>query len=307
MTSTNRFIAPIINVTSIPAPEALEALDTEALLEERMADFVARAVDEGVDYDVGTLEVDPIKIVQTTGARREMLLRERVNQGIRAVLPAYAQGADLENIAARANVSRLTLIPANEAAGVAAVMESDASLLIRYLASFSVPSAGSSDAYIYHALTSYPEARDVAVLGPSVHARPGEIEVVLLSEGGVATSNDTVASVLAYLKDGGRAPLTDVISVKPAAIIPYAISLHLTLPRGPDPAAVVAQAAAAVRAVADARYAIGMKVWTNLLAGAAYVANVLRVQQSSPSGDIQPGPDQAAYCTAVNITYEVDL
>lgn len=302
MTAVNRFIAPIINPKTLDAPTALEVLSAEDILAERMDDFVGRAEAGGLSYDVGSLETDPVKISQTTGAHREMQMRTRVNNSIKAVLPAYAQGADLEQIAARAGVGRIRIY---DDGGGLIFSESDTSLLVRYLASFAAPAAGSPDAYIYHALSFYPDARDVSVLGPDVHGRPGEVVIVLLAAGGAPVPGGVASGALAYLKAGHRAPLTDVISVLAAQLTQYSVHLRLTIPAGPDPAAIVAAAVLSVRNAADGRYAIGSRIWMNAIEGAGYVGNVLRVARISPSQDIDPGPYGAAYCASITIDYEV--
>lgn len=302
----NRFISPTINPANLPVPDAIEALDQEAILIERMTDFQARADQAGFPYDVGALEFDPIKIDQEAHSHRETLMRARVNSAVRAVLPAYAQGADLAAIAARANVERMILVPADPINGVPAVMEGDQSLLVRYLTSFATPAAGSEDGYIYHAIIAYPGFTDITVLGPGVHNVPGRASVYLLGPGGIPVESETVNAVREYLRQDYIKPLTDDLVVGAAGIVPYTIELKVTLPRGPAPAVVVDAATAAVRRAANARYGIGIQVYANALEGAAYVGNVLRVQRIQPAGDVIPGPSEAAWCTAVNIIYEVE-
>lgn len=304
VSNANRFIAPVINPSVLPAPNAIEPLSVEDLLTQRMDDFQARADEAGFPFDVGMLETDPIKIDQEVHAYRELMMRARVNSGIRAVLPAYAQGTDLDAIAARANVQRLMLVPATGDA--AAVMESDASLLLRYLTSFAVPAAGSPDGYIYHAVMAWPQARDIAVAGPEVHNVAGRAAIYLLADGGAAIDSDTIDDVRAYLHQRDIKPLTDQVTVAAAQVTTYAVNLTITLPPGPAPQAVINAARAAVRTLVDSRFAIGAKVWVNAIEGAAYVANVLRVTRQEPAEDIDPGPTGAAYCTAINITANVE-
>jgi phage-related baseplate assembly protein len=69
---------------------------------------------------------------------------------------------------------------------------------------------------------------------------------------------------------------------------------------------VAAAAQEQVRKAAEARYAIGATVYANAIEGAAYVGNVLRVRRSAPTGDIVVGPSQAAFCTQITITVEVE-
>lgn len=302
----NRFIAPVINPTTLPLPKAIEELDQETILAERMEEFQRRADQAGLAYDVGGLEFDPIKIDQEAHAHRETLMRARVNSAVRAVLPAYASGADLDAIVARANVRRLVVTPANPDTGAPAVMESDQSLLIRYLTSFAVPAAGSPDGYIYHALTVWPLARDINIVGPSVHGIPGRVEVYLLDGTGTEVSVETVALVRDYLRKDHIKPLTDEVVVAAASIIPYEVELTLLVPRGPAPSVVAQAAKDAVQKVADARFAIGARVYVNALEGAGYVGNALRVTRHKPAADIVPGPSEAAYCTSVTINVEVE-
>jgi phage-related baseplate assembly protein len=304
--NANRFIAPTINIADLPLPDAIEALDAEAIIAARMAQFQADADAAGFPYDVGALETDPIKIDQETHAFRELLMRSRVNSAVRAVLPAYAQGADLDAIAARANVERQLVTPADPINDIAAVYEDDAKLLVRYLTSFAVPSAGSVDGYIYRAVTAVPALRDVAILGPEYHGRAGRVYVRLLWEGGVTVPGDAVQAVIAVVRDtkGGR-PLTDDVVVSSAPITPYSLSLSIQVPPGPAPDAIAAAVQAAARKAADARYAIGAPVWRNYLGGAAYVANVQRVTLLSPEADVVPDAGGAAYCTDISVAVEV--
>jgi phage-related baseplate assembly protein len=302
--NVNRFIAPTINPAHLPLPNAIEDLDQEAILAARMADFQARADQAGFAYDVGDLEFDPIKIDQEAHAHRETLMRARVNSAVRAVLPAYAQGNDLDAIAARANVQRLVIEPATLEAP--AVMETDTALLLRYLTSFAVPAAGSADAYVYHGVKTWPQARDIAVLGPGVHGVPGRAAVYLLGSDGTPAADETCDRVREALHAPNAKPLTDIVTVAPAEIIPYEIALTITLPRGPAPAVIAKAAEEQIRKAAEARYAIGATVYANAIEGAAYVGNVLRVRRTAPDSDIVVGPSQAAFCMQITITVEVE-
>ncbi len=303
--NANRFIAPVINPAHLPMPDAIEQIALEDIISARMAAFVALADAEGLPYDVDGLETDPIKIDQEAHAYRELLMRARVNDGIRAVLPAYARGTDLDAIAARGNVERIVIAEANPATGTPAILESDEALLLRYLASFAVPGAGSRDAYIYHAVTAWPQARDIAVVGAEVHGVAGRASVYLMAESGEAVPEEAIAAVRAAVMQDNVKPLTDQVTIGEAVVSPYTVSLTITVPPGPAPEAVRQAAVAAVRQAADARYAIGARVYVNAIEGAAYVANVLRVERSAPTGDIDPGPIGAAYCAAIDIAVVV--
>lgn len=304
--NASSFIAPTLNPAHLPSPDAIEVIDQERIFADRMAEFQRRADAVGFPYDVGGLEFDPIVIDQQAHAHREALMRARVNSAVRAVLPAYAQGADLDAIVARANVERIIIQAADPANGIEEIRESDQNLLVRYLTSFAVPSAGSRDGYIYHALTVYPTARDVDVVGPDGHRRPGRASVFLLGQADDPVTPDTVQIVRERLMRPNVKPLTDEVVVSAATVVPYEIELNILVPRGPAPALVAQAAREAVERAATARFAIGAYVHVNALEGAAYVANVLRVQRVAPVGGVVVGTGEAPFCTEVKINVEVE-
>src|SRR5690606_3005832 len=91
----------------LPQPSIIETLDYEAVLAELVADVVARFVDAGVDYDVGNLATDPVKIILEACAYREILLRARINDAAKANLVPFSTGSDLDHLAAFYDVERL--------------------------------------------------------------------------------------------------------------------------------------------------------------------------------------------------------
>ena len=303
--NANSFIAPTLNPEHLPLPDAIEVIDQEQIFAERMAEFQRRADQVGFPYDVGGLEFDPIVIDQQAHAHREALMRARVNSAIRSVLPAYAQGSDLDAIVARANVERLVVDPGDPVNGIPPVMESDNNLLVRYLTSFAAPAAGSEDGYIYHALSAYPVARDIAVYGPGTHKKPGRASIYLLGEASAPVTPEIVQIVRERVTRSNVKPLTDEVIVSEATVSPYEVELNILVPRGPAPTLIAQAAEDAVWRAAEKRFAIGAYVYANALEGAAYVANVLRVTRVSPTEDVFVGAGEAALCTAVKINVEV--
>ena len=96
---------PVIRPELLQRPSVLESIDSDVIIEDRMARFKTRWFEEdppnAAQYDVGHLEFDPIKIVTENAAYFELLLRDRVNQAARAVMLAYAFGTNLDAIASR--------------------------------------------------------------------------------------------------------------------------------------------------------------------------------------------------------------
>lgn len=86
----------LIDLSKLPAPQLIEELDYEAILNE-MRKKLRELLPEWTGYE---LESDPANKVLEVAAYREMLLRQRVNEAARGVLIAFAQGSDLDQLAA---------------------------------------------------------------------------------------------------------------------------------------------------------------------------------------------------------------
>lgn len=300
-------IAPAfaIDPSTLPFPPAIKALNYDAIVVERGVLLKAKFAKHGVAYDVETLETDPGMILQQVDAERELLDKAAINDAVRAVLPAFAKGADLDHIVARANVVRRVLTPADPIAGTAAVMESDESLLVRYLESFSAPAAGSVSSYIARAVLAWPQAHDIRPLGPAFHRRPGRVEIVLLAAAGAGVPDAAIAAVFAGLQPEDARPMTDDTSVRPARVNRWTLSAHLQIPRGADASAVVAQARTSAAAFGSNRYFIGGAVPANAAAASLYVPNIERAIVTSPLLDLPVAGDAAPFLEAINITHEV--
>lgn len=143
---------PTIDLSQLPSPTIIEALDFETILIEVKAVMVA-AFPEDQQAAVAaalTLESEPLTIIAQAMTYRELLLRQRINEGAAACMLSHSTGDDLDNIAANLDTERLTITAATDTAD--AVMESDEALRLRAQAAFEGMSvAGPSAAYEYFA------------------------------------------------------------------------------------------------------------------------------------------------------------
>lgn len=294
-----------IDVSLLPPPEAIRGLSYTAIKAERLASLTARFAAAGLPYDAAALEGDAAVVLQEEDAWRELLDKAAINDAVRAVLPAYATGANLDAIAARANVERLVLAPADPVTGAAAVRESDAALLSRYLASFAAPAAGSVSGYVSRALTAWPAARDVHVYRSAIAGAP-RVNVVVLAAGATPAPAAAVAAIHARLHEPDAAPLTDAVSVRAATLVPWSYRARIAVRPGPDPAVVIEGARAALLRFGEERYRIAAEVPANAPASALYGPNVIRV---TPLDDPFPGvpaaPDAAPYLAGVVLEQEI--
>lgn len=162
----------VIDMSLLPAPEVVEALDFEAVFQAMLADLRER--DPAFD---ALVESDPAYKILEVAAYRELLLRQRVNDAARAVMLAYASGAALDHLAAIYGIARWE-------------GEGDAAFRARVQESFEAfTTAGPQRAYVWHAMAAVREwtdedgrrwrqrARDVTVSSPL----PGSVDLHVLA------------------------------------------------------------------------------------------------------------------------------
>lgn len=291
-----------IDLSLLPPPDVIEVIDYESILATRKARMRALLDEAGIlpDWDPDS-ESDPFVKFLEENAYREVLLRQRVNDGARAVLLATAKKNDLANLVARFGVERQLVTPADPDAvpPVPAVYETDARLLLRgQLAFEGLSVAGPRGAYRYHALSADPRVLDVGVSRPE----PGTVLVTVLStEGDGTASAELLDIVAAALNDEDVRPLNDRVEVQSAQIVHYTIAGTLYLSDGPDAAAVLDAAQAAAQAYADLRHAVGALVALSGIDGALHRTGVIRAVRTEPAAEIVPTATQAAYCDAVTL------
>ena len=299
-------MSSLIDLSTMPFPGVIQVLDYEALLAARLTRLKQRFAEEGVEWLMEALESDPAKILQEEDAYRQMLDLQRVNDALKAVLAAYSRGTNLDAIALRAGVTRLLVTPATET--TPAVYETDAQLLIRYLASFDAPAAGSEDAYIATARKVAPGLRDVRPLRSTAPGEGGHVRVILLPVAGQSVSVDAINAVSRACNGKAACPMTDYVSVQAATVISYEVVAKLYVPAGPDPLVVRQQAETAIAAFADAHYKIAKKptqIVMSAISAPLYAPNVSRVDLQSPSAAIDLAAGQAARMTSATVTVEV--
>jgi phage-related baseplate assembly protein len=304
------FMSNKLDLSRLPVPLLILGTQYEALLAARLASLQARlnaaAAATGTDpVDVLTLETEPTVILQQEDAYRQMLDHYLLDARFKGLLPAYAQGSDLDHVASRAGVSRLVITPAS--GSTPAVMESDASLVMRYLAGFGAPAAGSEDGYVFHARSVYPEAVHVYCLGPAENDTPGQVDVVVTAPLGVTTPGPVRTAIARRLNDPSVRPLTDMVNVIGAAPTNYAVQMVVDVLRGPDPQAVRAQVIRNLQAITTARYRGGGEVQRSALTAAAFDAGAVSVAISQPAEDIPRDPYRAPWCTGITVTVQERL
>lgn len=323
-----------VDLSRLPAPDAVELLDFETLYADAVARMKEEMAEQGLSFEARV--ADPSTLALRVFAYFAQLMRQRINDAVRAVLVAYAVGADLDNLAATFGVTRLTITPADEALGVAAVMESDTDFRRRIvLAPEGYSVAGPEGAYIYHALSSDPDVLDASATSPQpddikalvlsilqghgagadlVAAMttalesaiwPGEVVVSILSRSGNgAAGADLVATVNDYLSDETIRPLTDHVITQSADVVPNGISATIKTFSGPDGSVVMDAARSSIEAYVTESHRLGRDITLSGVFHALHVEGVQNVNLISPAANIIVSRTQAPFCTGISITYE---
>lgn len=286
-----------VDLSRLPFPDVVETIDFETILAAMLDDLRARD-----PAFTAIVESDPAYKVLEVAAYREVLLRQRVNEAAKAVTLAYAAGADLDQIAARYNVQRLVLVPANPSAfpPVAEVLEPDEDLRRRVQLAFEgLSTAGPEGAYVFHALGAHPDVLDASATSPT----PGVVVVSVLSRvGNGAPAAPVLAAVSSVLNDGEVRPLTDNVTVQAATIVNFTVVAALTLYPGPDAAVVLAEANARLADYLARSRRLGRDVTRSGIFAALHSEGVQNVALTQPAADVVVTPSQAANCTATTVT-----
>ncbi|PRF49916.1 baseplate assembly protein [Burkholderia multivorans] len=293
----------LIDLSSLPLPDALEVLDFETIYAARKAAMVSLWPEDERAEIAATLELEsePLARLLQENSYRELVWRQRVNDAVRAVMLAFAKGNDLEQRAALFSLKRLIVTPADPANNIEAVLESDDSLRERIqLAPQGFSVAGPAAAYVTKA-----RAVDGRIIdAQSSRPRPGDILVTLLSsEGDGTASRELCDAVAAALSAEDQRPLNDTVFVESAEIVPYRIHAkgYTRTTVGAD--VLIEQAQKNAQAYADKVHRIGVGVAESAVKGVCQAAGLSKTELIEPVGDIAIGRTQASYCVEVVVEY----
>jgi len=288
----------MLDLSVLPAPQVLEALDFEALYQSKLAAF---RLHMGENW-TADLESDPVTKQLELSAYGDMQLRARVNDAAKALLLAHAKGSDLDHLAANVNLQRLVIQAGDSQAvpPVEEVKEADDALRERVqLAYEGLTTAGPRNSYILHARNASALVADAEAESPS----PACVTVTVLSlESDGAAAPELLATVVAALNDEDVRPLGDRVTVQSAQVLPYRIDavLHMKGP-GPESDAALAEAERKLAAWVNPRRRLGIEVARSAIDAQLHVPGVARVELPGWQ-DIAPTRAQAAYCTGYSVT-----
>jgi phage-related baseplate assembly protein len=198
-----------MNLNELQAPEIIEELSFEEILQQMKERLVA--IDSEYTAFLGS---DPVMKLMEVAAYRELLLRQRINQAAKANLLAFATGSDLANLSLFCGITRRE-------------GETDEELRERTHAKIvGWSSAGSREAYKFHALNSDPRVKEANADSPE----PGLVRISILSkEDGGVVSADLLEKVTAHMLREDIRMLTDTVEVVPCGLIEVNVRAKIIL------------------------------------------------------------------------------
>jgi phage-related baseplate assembly protein len=288
-----------IDLSQLPAPDIVDALDYETILTERKARLVALYPQDQQAAIAATLalESEPIVKILQEGAYDEMLLRALVNDKARGLLLAYAKGTTLEHLAAFFDVDRLLITPGDPDNGIDPVYEDDDSLRERVqLAPSGFSVAGPTAAYVFHARAADGRVKAATAYSPSPTVM---IVTILAREGDGTASADLLNTVAKFLEE--KRPQTDEVTVQSAKIVRYAVRATLRFFSGPDRAVALAAAKKKTLQFTETMHRPGAEITEDGLYASMRVPGVQKVTLESPVHGVPIAIDEAAYCTGIEL------
>ena len=296
-------MSELVDLSKLDAPKVLEDLDFESLLADRKAEFIALfPQDERPFWQARlSLESEPITKLLQEVVYLQLMERNRINNAAKATMLAYANGSDLDVIAANYNVKRQVIQEANNnvTPKIPEILEDDTSLRLRTQLAFEGLSvAGPRSAYIFHALSAHPDVADVSVVSP----QPANVTVTILSRNGQGEADESLLNVVrAKLNDDDIRPIGDRVIVQSAVIQSYEIRAKLHLYRGPEYEPIKAAALKKLTAYTKEKHRLGRDISLSGIYAALHLEGVQRVELISPTADIVLPSSKSAYCTAINL------
>ncbi|MDW1616825.1 baseplate J/gp47 family protein [Vibrio sp. Vb2853] len=292
-----------VDIPKLPKPAVIEELDYEQILLEWIERY--KALDP--DYqDVN--ESDPVYKLIEVAAFREMVLRQRVNDGAHATMLAYAVDEDLDVIGANFDVQRLVIdegdpnaVPPRER-----IMESNEAFRYRIqLSNRAKNTAGSADDYEFWALSADGRVKSIATDSPK-----GTLTVtvsVLSHDGNGAASAELIKSVEDTLTPKGTRPLSDEVVVQSAKINEFAVVAELELFSGPSQSEVLKTAREQLDKWLSDSHRQGMDLTLDGFYASLRVPGVYKVHLTSPAADIINDQFSAGYANSITLTARVTV
>ena len=292
----------VIDLTALDPPDLVETLDFEDIYQEKLAHFMSIYEDWSA-----ALESDPVVKLIELAAWHEVRFRARVNDAARAVMLAFATGADLENLAALLDVRRATIDPGDPDAQppMGTVLEGDDRLKLRTQMSIETATvAGPLDAYIALALNASADVLDAKLDQPDA----GVVRLTILAASGDGVPGPMLLDTVKAAVSGETVrPLNDTVEVTAAERIDFVVDADVYVPTGPGGEAVFEARHEALDILISKNRKLGIGISLSALYGALNPvgSGVIDVDLREPAASIVCSRRQFANCRAISLVKKV--
>lgn len=322
----SRFTTP--DLASLGKIPALVSVDFEEI-RTRRAEFLKLALKENdIDYDVTELQTSPLMIATARGGGyEEVHYRQEINEAIRKLSLATANGGNLDHIGATYyGVSRQKDQDGED-------VDDERQRDITALAPEAFSTAGPLGAYVFHALEldgvndvadawAYSE-EDSATYSEILHAdaytegqrltpfeNRGEGDPVLAPEILVvivpsldygAADPALMSRVFTAITGKEVRPLGDNVRVELAEILDYEVEMELLYAPGADPEPLIEDAVKRLEQYTARRRRVGVTAQRVSLGGAGNITDVEHINLIQPENDVGGGSKQAPNCTGITV------
>ncbi|WMN59288.1 baseplate J/gp47 family protein [Pseudoalteromonas xiamenensis] len=286
----------LLDMSTVPVPDSISLLDFEAALAELKNQLTSKHPDYA---DALQFESEPMTALLELLAYQRLAVEARINDAVKGTMLASAQGRDLEGIAVRYGLSRAT-------------GETDTRFRTRVQQVFEgLNTAGSLQAYQFHALNADPLVKDVHVIS----LRPCEIEVTILShEGNGVPSKALLDKLHIYFgltSDGKETlgtpshvrPLGDRVFIRQAKTRLFEVKAQVQLAAGPSQAVLEKQLNAAMTRYLAVQHGLGKPITLLGLYTALNHTGVINAKLLEPRNDILTNADEVAVCSNLQISF----
>lgn len=274
---------------NLPEPQILEELDYEQILSEMMVSVKSRFVVSGIDYDVGNLETDPVKIALEEVAYREVGFRARANDVAKAQILPFSTGSDLDYLGNFHEVPRLS-------------GELDKAYHYRIqIGNKGKSPGGPEDWYKFHALSSDVRVKDATV--DLIGKGPKLMASVLSTDNGGVADQPLLDAVFAALNASDVRVTNDVISVQPAVLQIVDIEYDIYLLSG-QPISIYDALEETLITKWDDDQSMGFDLNHSWITKTLHQPGVQRVEPVEPVAPVIAGPDRAISIGTVTLNFK---
>lgn len=283
-----------INLSRLAPPKIIETLSVEQILQELIA------YHEELDPDfTAPLPSDPAYKIFEANAYRELLLRQRINEAVQAVLVVYAAGTDLDHLAASIPLERKLLDAGDPDAcpPKPPVYESCDEFRKRIvMAPEGFSTAGPDGAYIFHAL-SVLGVKDAYPNSPT----PVHVQLYVLGKEGNGVPEKAVLDKVSEVFSKDVRPFTDYLKVLPAVVKEYEVEATVHILPGPSSENILSEARKNLEKYVAESHKLGTCIARSGIDAALHIVGVSRVEVTSPAADIITQDHEAAFCTNITL------